>query len=52
MLSPDTVARALPPPLLLYQKNTFDKHTEDDYDDFYYERNLPEMLSREGPKAA
>ena len=31
---------------------TFDKHTEDDYVDFYYERNLPEMLSREGPHIA
>ena len=30
----------------------FDKHIEDDYVDFYYERNIPEMLSREGPKAA
>lgn len=30
----------------------FDKHTEDDYVDFYYERNLPEMLSREGPHIA
>lgn len=30
----------------------FDKHTEDDYIDFYYERNLPEMLSREGPHIA
>jgi hypothetical protein len=29
-----------------------DKHTEDDYVDFYYERNLPEMLSREGPQIA
>ncbi|WP_046371029.1 VCBS repeat-containing protein [Flavihumibacter petaseus] len=28
----------------------FDKHQEDDYIDFYYERNLPVMLSREGPK--
>jgi hypothetical protein len=28
------------------------KHTEDDYIDFYYERNLPELLSREGPKIA
>jgi enediyne biosynthesis protein E4 len=27
----------------------FDKHTEDDYIDFYYERNLPQMLSRQGP---
>lgn len=33
-------------------KNVFSKHTEDDYIDFYYERNIPEMLSREGPKAA
>jgi enediyne biosynthesis protein E4 len=31
---------------------TFDKHTEDDYIDFYFERNIPEMLSREGPRAA
>ena len=29
----------------------FDKHKEDDYNDFYYERNLPEILSKEGPKA-
>lgn len=30
---------------------SFDKHAEDDYTDFYFERNIPEMLSREGPKA-
>ena len=30
----------------------FDKHTEDDYIDFYYERNLPEQLSKEGPNIA
>lgn len=30
----------------------FDKHEEDDYVDFYYERNIPEILSREGPKVA
>ncbi len=35
-----------------YVKSDFDKHTEDDYVDFYYERNVPEMLSRKGPKAA
>lgn len=29
-----------------------DRHREDDYTDFYYERNIPVMLSREGPKAA
>ena len=31
---------------------TFEKHTEDDYVDFYTERNMPVMVSREGPKAA
>ncbi len=31
-------------------KSDFEKHTDDDYVDFYYERNIPEMLSREGPK--
>jgi hypothetical protein len=30
----------------------FDRHIEDDYVDFYYERNLPEMLSRQGPHIA
>ncbi len=33
-------------------KNSFEKHQEDDNIDFYYERNIPEILSREGPKAA
>ena len=30
----------------------FDKHVEDLFIDFYYERGLPMMISREGPKAA
>ena len=30
----------------------FDKHTEDDFMDFYSERNIPMLISREGPKAA
>ncbi|HTE27330.1 VCBS repeat-containing protein [Flavitalea sp.] len=30
----------------------FDKHQEDDHIDFYYERNIPQMLSRQGPRAA
>ncbi|WP_235921266.1 VCBS repeat-containing protein [Foetidibacter luteolus] len=30
----------------------FGKHEEDEYVDFYYERNLPKLLSREGPHAA
>ena len=29
----------------------FEGHREDDYIDFYYERNVPEQLSREGPQA-
>ena len=32
-------------------KNIFDKHTENDFVDFYQERNVPLMLSKEGPKA-
>jgi hypothetical protein len=32
--------------------NTFISHNEDDYTDFYYERNIPVLLSREGPQAA
>lgn len=41
-------------PSLLFTSvpNTFEKHQEDDYVDFYYERNIPEILSREGPKVA
>lgn len=41
-------------PALLHAPDTatFDKHSEDDYVDFYYERNLPELLSREGPHIA
>ena len=33
-------------------KNNFEKHEENDVTDFYTERNIPRMLSREGPKAA
>ena len=33
-------------------KSNFDKHTEDDYVDFYTERNIPFMLSKQGPKSA
>lgn len=33
-------------------KSSFEKHQEDDFTDFYYERNLPKMLSKEGPKCA
>jgi len=37
--------------LLTPVKNNFEKHQEDNNIDFNYERNLPKMLSREGPKA-
>jgi enediyne biosynthesis protein E4 len=47
---------ALPPtttPMLIADSSTgFDKHTEDDFVDFYYERNVPVMRSHEGPKVA
>jgi hypothetical protein len=33
-------------------KSNFDKHIEDNNIDFYYERNLPKLLSKEGPKLA
>jgi hypothetical protein len=33
-------------------KSSFDKHQEANNIDFYFERNLPKMLSREGPKVA
>ncbi|HLF45950.1 MAG TPA: VCBS repeat-containing protein [Chitinophagaceae bacterium] len=35
-----------------YKDNPFEKHAEDDFVDFYQERNIPVMLSREGPNAA
>lgn len=38
--------------LLRIVKSNFDKHRENENIDFYYERNLPKMLSKEGPKAA
>jgi enediyne biosynthesis protein E4 len=33
-------------------QSDFDKHQEDNNIDFYYEHNVPKMLSREGPKVA
>jgi len=38
-------------PLFDSVRSIFEKHVEDDYIDFYFERNIPKMLSREGPKA-
>jgi hypothetical protein len=41
-------------PTVIFQQLAvpFDKHVEDDFVDFYYERNLPQMLSREGGQIA
>jgi hypothetical protein len=50
--APYTLSNAALSTLLEPVKSNFDKHEDDDYVDFYYERNIPEMLSREGPKTA
>jgi hypothetical protein len=39
-------------PVFTEQPNSFSKHVEDDYTDFYAERAIPQMLSAEGPKCA
>jgi hypothetical protein len=39
-------------PYFLSIKTDFEKHRENDVIDFYQERNIPRLLSREGPKAA
>lgn len=38
--------------LLTESSVVFDAHKEDDFVDFYQERNIPVMLSKEGPRAA
>lgn len=40
------------PGVLQLQTAGFDKHVEDGFIDSYYDRNIPVMLSHEGPKAA
>ena len=40
------------PALFTLAGSVFDKHTEDDFVDYYQERNIPVMLSKEGPRAA
>ena len=39
-------------PFLQKLQSNFEKHEENDVIDFYTERNIPRMLSKEGPKAA
>ncbi|THU37352.1 CRTAC1 family protein [Niastella caeni] len=48
----NTDAQRIQPLMFEAVSNTFDKHREDDHIDFYYERNIPRLLSREGPRAA
>lgn len=36
--------------LLAATSSSFDKHQENEFIDFYFERNIPVMLSQEGPK--
>lgn len=46
--------KAVPPSITTYftaTKASFAKHEENAYVDFYKERNIPRLLSREGPKA-
>ena len=39
-------------PMFTNVKHDFQTHKEDDYIDFYYERNIPNELSKEGPCVA
>jgi hypothetical protein len=48
---PDPVRR-VQPTFFSELKSNFDKHQENDVIDFYTERNIPRLLSREGPKSA
>jgi hypothetical protein len=47
-----TYASDLVQPLFLQSQAELERHQEDDYVDFYTQRNLPRMLSKEGPHAA
>ena len=50
---PPTETAAKPAPTLLIPRTSdFEKHQEHNNVDFNFERNLPKMLSREGPHAA
>jgi hypothetical protein len=49
-LSSDTMTHSVLQPLFSLMTSNLEKHKEDQYNDFYYERNIPEILSKEGPK--
>jgi hypothetical protein len=44
--------REMEQPWLVPVGSNFDRHAENDFTDFYTERATPEMLSKEGPRAA
>lgn len=46
---PDKDAEAI---FSMLHQEVFERHKEDEYVDFYYERGVPVMLSKEGPRAA
>jgi len=50
-VSPIQAAIQKTEPLFESINPVFEKHSENDFVDFYLERNIPVMLSREGPKA-
>jgi hypothetical protein len=50
--SAQSIATGISNQFFLPVQSVFERHKEDDYVDFFYERNIPRMLSREGPKAA
>jgi len=45
----ETQKKLKTPTIFTKQKTPFEKHTEDDHIDFFYERNIPTQLSKEGP---
>ena len=51
-ISPRAISKPKEPTYLTDITSSFDKHQENDVVDFYNERNIPRLLSREGPKAA
>jgi hypothetical protein len=50
--SPNTFTSNPQPTFFTKVNSSFKKHEENNFEDFYYERNIPRLLSREGPKAA
>ena len=50
--SPNSIIENPGAAMLSLVTQQMDKHKEDDFVDFYYDRNIPGMISREGPKAA